>query len=388
MSLAKRAVTCGLTCALALGVFASPALADPQSELAAAQERMEALGSELSVLQGDLADLSSELERTDNEMERTQESIDETQLQLADARATLSMHVRSGYKSGGFDAVEFILSSSSLEDFVSRFHYMEKVNASEVAQINAVHELERSLETELAQLEDQRAVQAERVSDAEAKVAEYEQLVSEAQAYYWDLDAQVQAELAAAAAQEAAEQEAAAQALAAAVAVAEDTTTSESTDEGSQTEETQEETYETQEDTQQQETVPEESSSSYDTGGSCYPGGGVASAYSCIGWDYVWGGFGPSMGGFDCSGLVSYCYGDGSWRRGCESFAWAIQNAGLWKYGMENLSYGDLLFTDSEYNHVGIYIGDGMMIHSPTFGRTVCVDTVWSCYGGGPFVMP
>ena len=58
------------------------------------------------------------------------------------------------------------------------------------------------------------------------------------------------------------------------------------------------------------------------------------------------------------------------------------------KYGMENLSYGDLLFTDSEYNHVGIYIGGGMMIHAPTFGRTVCVYTVWSCYGGGPFVMP
>ena len=151
---------------------------------------------------------------------------------------------------------------------------------------------------------------------------------------------------------------------------------------------------ESQEDTSssEEESYQEDTSESYsepeDTGGSCYPGGGVASAYSCIGWPYVWGGYGPWSGGFDCSGLVSYCYGDGSWRRGCESLAYAIQNAGLWKYGMDNLSYGDLLFTDSEYNHVGIYIGGGMMIHAPTFGRTVCVDPVWACYGGGPFVMP
>ena len=398
MSLANRAVCCGLTFALAFGAVSTYAFADPQSDLAAAEERLASLGNDLASVQGELADLTSQLEATDNEMERTQDSIDQTEVELAAARALLSQHVRSGYKSGGFDALEFILSSSSLEDFTSRFHYMVKVNENEVAQINQVNELEADLQSQLAALTEQRDAQASRVSEAEGKVAEYQDLVAEARAYYEELDAQVQAELAAAAAAEAAAQaaaeEAAAQAenagIAAAVAAIEETP---SADDTAQTADETEESYE-EEDTQEDEVVEEEttddssSSSSSNDGSSPYPGGGVASAYSCIGWPYVWGGYGPWSGGFDCSGLVSYCYGDGSWRRGCESLAWAIQDAGLWKYGMENLSYGDLLFTDSEYNHVGIYIGGGMMIHSPTFGRTVCVDTVWSCYGGGPFVMP
>lgn len=389
MSLANRAVCCGLTFALAFGGVSTLAFADPQSDLAAAQERLSSLGNDLATVQGELSDLSAQLEATDNEMDRTQESIDQTQVELTAARSLLSQHVRSGYKTGGFDALEFVLSSSSLEDLVSRFYYMRKVNESEVAQITQVNALEEELQTQLGALTEQRDAQAARVSEAEGKVAEYQSLVEEARAYYNELDAQVQAELAAAAAAEAAAQaeaEAANAGIATAVAAIEETSSTSETSEQTQTEtpapqeETQQETY--VEEPQQQETP------SVDYGSDPYPGGGVASAYSCLGWPYVWGGYGPWNGGFDCSGLVSYCFGDGSWRRGCESLAWAIQDAGLWKYGMENLSYGDLLFTDSEYNHVGIYIGGGMMIHAPTFGRTVSIDPVWSCYGGGPFVMP
>ena len=111
MSLANRAVCCGLTFALAFGAVSTYAFADPQSDLAA-------LGNDLASVQGELADLTSQLEATDNEMERTQDSIDQTEVELAAARAVLSQHVRSGYKSGGFDALEFILSSSSLEALV------------------------------------------------------------------------------------------------------------------------------------------------------------------------------------------------------------------------------------------------------------------------------
>ena len=389
MSLRTKAVTCGLVAALAFGVASPLAFAVPEAELSSARERMEQLGGELSSLEAELDTLTQDLERTDNEMARTQQDMEDTKVELAHARDVLSLHMRSGYKSGGFDAIEFVLSSSSLEDLVSRIYYMEKVNEREAATIAEVNELEAELESQMAELEQQRALQQGRVDDAQAKVGEYQSLVDEARSYYNQLDSQVQAELAAQAQAAASEGSTGSSSIATAVAAVEETPSEPAPQEQASTEG---ENQSQEEAPSQEVTYEEDTSSSYsepeNSGGSCYPGGGVSSAYSCIGWPYVWGGYGPWSGGFDCSGLVSYCYGDGSWRRGCESLAYAIQNAGLWKYGMENLSYGDLLFTDSEYNHVGIYIGGGMMIHAPTFGRTVCVDYVWSCYGGGPFVMP
>lgn len=393
MSFRSKAVTCGLVAALAFGANASVALAVPEAELSSARERMEQLGGELSSLEAELDSLTLDLERTDNEIARTQQDMDDTKVELAHARDVLSLHMRSGYKSGGFDVLEFVLSSSSLEDLVSRIYYMEKVNSREAAAIAEVNELEAQLESQMVELEQQHALQQGRVDDAQAKVGEYQALVGEARAYYDQLDAEVQAELAAQAqAASTSDGGSTSSGVATAVAAIEETSSTPAPAPAPQEQTSQE--GESQEDTSssEEESYQEDTSESYsepeDTGGSCYPGGGVASAYSCIGWPYVWGGYGPWSGGFDCSGLVSYCYGDGSWRRGCESLAYAIQNAGLWKYGMDNLSYGDLLFTDSEYNHVGIYIGGGMMIHAPTFGRTVCVDPVWACYGGGPFVMP
>lgn len=389
MSFRNRVITCGLSAVLAFGTLVPTAFAVPGGELDAARERMEQLGGELSTLQAELDSLTEELERTDNQIEHTQQDIEQTKVDLAQARDTLSLHMRSGYKSGGFNPLEFVFSSSSLEDLVSRIYYMQKINEREADAIAEVNALEAELESQMVELEQQHALQQGRVDDAQAKVGEYESLVSEARAYYNQLDAQVQAELAAAAANETSN-------IAAAVEAAEEPSQdsggnvtpaptpapSDSSDESSQDDSS------SWDDTSYDDDSSYDPTPTPDSGGSCFPGGGVASAYSCIGWPYVWGGYGPWSGGFDCSGLVSYCYGDGSWRRGCESLAYAIQGAGLWKYGMDSLSYGDLLFTDSEYNHVGIYIGGGMMIHAPTFGRTVCVDPVWSCYGGGPFVMP
>ena len=102
----------------------------------------------------------------------------------------------------------------------------------------------------------------------------------------------------------------------------------------------------------------------------------------------MWGGYNLSTGGFDCSGLVSYCYGTGTWRAGAEPLGLAIIRAGLWKDSLDQLVPGDLVFTRSEFNHVGIYIGGGMMIHAPHPGAVVCVAEVYAFYGGGPFVYP
>ena len=93
---------------------------------------------------------------------------------------------------------------------------------------------------------------------------------------------------------------------------------------------------------------------------------------------YVWGASGP--GEFDCSGLVVWAYAQ-------EGIALPHYTGSLWNSGMHvarsDLEPGDLVFFFADISHVGIYIGDGMMIDAPDFGETVHVQPVfWSDYVG------
>ena len=93
---------------------------------------------------------------------------------------------------------------------------------------------------------------------------------------------------------------------------------------------------------------------------------------------YVWGASGP--GEFDCSGLVVWAYAQ-------EGIALPHYTGDLWNSGMHvarsDLEPGDLVFFFADISHVGIYIGDGMMIDAPDFGETVHVQPVfWSDYVG------
>ena len=93
----------------------------------------------------------------------------------------------------------------------------------------------------------------------------------------------------------------------------------------------------------------------------------IAEAEKYLGYPYVWGGSSPSTS-FDCSGFV----------------CWVINNCGNgWNVGRttanglrshcayvspEEAKPGDLIFFQGTYNttgasHVGIYVGNGMMIH-------------------------
>lgn len=103
-------------------------------------------------------------------------------------------------------------------------------------------------------------------------------------------------------------------------------------------------------------------------------------AYSVIGCPYVYGATGPNA--FDCSGLVCYCFG---WDRGRTTYDMidSLVRDGSWKTSMDELQVGDLVFPSS--GHVGIYTGNGMMIHAPRPGKCVCEAPVYAFIGGGTF---
>ncbi|MFD7873169.1 NlpC/P60 family protein [Streptomyces sp. NPDC059766] len=86
----------------------------------------------------------------------------------------------------------------------------------------------------------------------------------------------------------------------------------------------------------------------------------VAYAYSKLGSPYVWGATGPDA--FDCSGLAQAAY-----RAAGVSLprtTYTQIGAGR-RISRSELLPGDLVFFYSGITHVGIYVGDGQMIHAP-----------------------
>ena len=94
-------------------------------------------------------------------------------------------------------------------------------------------------------------------------------------------------------------------------------------------------------------------------------------AYSVIGSPYLAGGNTPA--GFDCSGLVQWSFAEAGITLPRDSRG---QQAFTSEIGSHALRAGDLVFWGSPVYHAGIYVGDDMVIHSPSPGRTVHVAEI------------
>ena len=103
----------------------------------------------------------------------------------------------------------------------------------------------------------------------------------------------------------------------------------------------------------------------------------VAVAMQYLGTPYVWGGAAP--GGFDCSGLTSYAYGQLG--IGLSHFTGAQWNEGV-HVPADQMLPGDLVFFHSDLHHMGMYIGGGQMIHAPQTGDVVKISPLMSAYAG------
>lgn len=99
-------------------------------------------------------------------------------------------------------------------------------------------------------------------------------------------------------------------------------------------------------------------------------GAAVQFAYDQLGEPYVYGSGGPDS--WDCSGLTQ-----GAWRAAGVSLSHnaAMQYNEIPHVNRSNLAAGDLVFYNN-LNHVGIYVGDGKVVHAPTSGSVVSVAPV------------
>jgi len=101
-------------------------------------------------------------------------------------------------------------------------------------------------------------------------------------------------------------------------------------------------------------------------------------ALSQRGKPYLWGAAGPDA--YDCSGLVVWAFAQ-------EGISLPHYTGSLWNSGMhvsrDQLEPGDLVFFFADISHVGIYLGNGLMVDAPSAGQVVQVQAVfWSAYVG------
>ena len=114
----------------------------------------------------------------------------------------------------------------------------------------------------------------------------------------------------------------------------------------------------------------------------------IAYAKTLLGKPYVWGAQGPNS--FDCSGFTYYVF------KNKAGIVLPRTSSTQSKYGTSvswsNLKAGDLMFFDTnganngQVSHVGLYIGNGQMIHASSSQRKIVITSVNTSYYKNAFV--
>ena len=114
----------------------------------------------------------------------------------------------------------------------------------------------------------------------------------------------------------------------------------------------------------------------------------IAYAKTLLGKPYVWGAQGPNS--FDCSGFTYYVF------KNKAGITLPRNSAVQSKYGTyvsrSNIKAGDLLFFDTNgsnngaVSHVGLYIGNGQMIHASYSQRKIVTVSINNSYYQNAFV--
>ncbi len=348
-----------LICACLPAASATPSVSTEASDLASKQalassitEKLSELSIELELAGQELYKINEQVASTKKKIKKTQARIEAAEEELAASKEQLADYVVDEYKNGTVSYLSVLLSATSFGDFTSRMYLLSTIVKDQSATTEQVRELTEELATLESTLEEKLAKQKTLKAEAKVKqatvnasLAAQQELLDSVNSEIAEIIAEQEAAAAAEAAAKAAEEAAAAAAAAEAESSSDSTNTSKKT------------------------------TSAADAGSSSTSGNHaevVSIAKKYLGVAYVWGGTSPS--GFDCSGLVQYCYakiGISLPRVACDQY-----NAGT-HIKKSALMPGDLVFfgySAAGIYHVGIYIGDGQYIHAPQTGDVVKIS--------------
>lgn len=342
-----------LACAL---TAVAPALAAPQTaeirkaqaDAEQARERLDDLAAELEERTEDYLEIEDELARTRALISRTESELEAALRELDRAEVRLNGRASAIYRNGSIDVISVFVGATDFRDLVTRIDLMRRIGHTDASLVAAVKDAKvriESTQTSLERRREEQTVLRDRARDAQSSMRS---AVTRQQEYLETLDSRVKKLVA----QEKARQERLARERAAAAA----RLAAQSGGVG-------------------------RAGRDFDPNalGAPHPEAvAVARRFVDKVW-YQWGGTTPA--GFDCSGLVLYCYREIGVSLPRTSRQQYRVGAYIPPDRLDLLEPGDLVFfgRDGDPNrvhHVGMYIGGGSMIHAPQTGEKVSVGSL------------
>ena len=344
-----------LVAVVPVGATPKEEIANRRAQAVAARAEMARLGAQLEPAIERYNRAVVELEQVNAEIAYNQQRITFTKANLATTQVTLDEKLEQSYRVGEPDLITSILGQQSLSDILAVSELFDRSQNQAADLIGGLQNDKRALASQRKALDKAEA----RATELRAQRAAEKVAIDQGVAKQQSLAVGLEGEIATLMAEEQARQErlrtAAIDALAA------------------------------------QEAANSGSSSSSSSGGDISIGGSVdvgdggaielpptdgsigaqavAAAMQYLGTPYVWGGASP--GGFDCSGLTQYAYAQ-------VGVSITHYTGSQWNEGVrvpaDQLLPGDLVFFHSDLGHMGMYIGNGQMIHAPQTGDVVKIS--------------
>ncbi|MDC2956098.1 NlpC/P60 family protein [Streptomyces gilvifuscus] len=267
-------------------------------------------------------------EKLQKEISTIQDNVARGQEELNELRDSIGLAAAAQYRTGTIDSSVQLFLSSNPDDYLDKASTMDQLSAQQVEALKKIQEKQRELAQQRAEasdklkdLADTRAAFAAQKKDVQGKLAQAQKLLN-------SLTAAQRAALAAA------DQRASRSA-------------SERVDLGNS------------------------------TSASNWASAAFHAAQTQIGKPYSYGATGTAA--YDCSGLTSWAYAQAGVTIPRTSQAQA--NAGTKIYSQSQLKVGDLVLFYSDLHHVGLYAGNGMVLHAPRTGTNVRYESI----GNMPF---
>lgn len=296
-------------------------LAEKKARAAEIAKQAAALDGKLEVVIEQYNAASDKLASVKAAIRGNERNIKIARYNLMVAKATLRDRVVLLYKERAIDMLDVLLATRSFDDLLSQLHLLNKLGLSDARVVTSVGTYENEIVARRATLAQQRSEAANLYADVSAKKRKIEAALATREHLLKGVKAEIRRM------EDAAAKKSRAQAP----------------------------------------PVP------VGTGANAGPGHPevLAVAALALGKPYAFGAAGPDA--FDCSGLTMWAF---------QKIGISLPHnaAGQSAYGAlvgrDQLAPGDLVFFGSPIHHVGIYAGNGQMIHAPQTGYVVCYASV------------